>query len=193
MAVSLIPRTVFSLVQPAVWATAARLFVLTTGRAGSKKYRPTVATFYETGLVTALYEQLLMCPTLAHLEIRHEMSYPGAAGTQGAPKRVDLWLRPVNGGNPTLIEAGDFAKRKVENDLQKMKALNPSGANWFLAFFRSPSHASAPWDALQASLNRQGGLNDNLVSVDQRLTTSFTVYRPDGNSDPFGAALIRAV
>ena len=67
-----IPETIFSLVQPAVQALAARLFVLTSGRKGSTKYRPTVNTFYETGIVTALYEHLLMSPILQHLEIRHE-------------------------------------------------------------------------------------------------------------------------
>ena len=51
-----IPRTVFALTEPAVWALAARLLILTTGRKGSKEHQPTVATFYETGIVTALYE-----------------------------------------------------------------------------------------------------------------------------------------
>ena len=192
MSVSKIPKTVFSLVQPAVWAVASRLFVLTTGRAGSARFKPTVATFYETGLVTALYEQLLMSPTLSHFEIRHEMPYPNPTSAAGAPKRVDLWLRPVKGGQPHLIEAGDFTKQKTQADLIKMNGLNASGCNWFLAFFRKPPHASDPWTALQASLARQRGLDANLAQVDRRLTTLFLVYRPDGQSDPFGAALIRA-
>lgn len=35
-----IPKTVLALVEPAVQATAARLFVLTTGRAGSARFKP---------------------------------------------------------------------------------------------------------------------------------------------------------
>lgn len=189
MYVSKIPKTIFSLVQPAVQATAARLFVLTTGRAGSAKFQPTVSTFYETGLVTALYEQLLMSPILAGYEIRHEMPYHGQ---QGAPKRVDLWMRPVDGGYPHLIEAGDYSKDKVHSDIAKMKSLNSTGANWFLAFFRGPVQATHPFETLHASINRANGLNPALIEIDRRLATSFAVYRPDGNADPFGAALIRA-
>jgi hypothetical protein len=70
-----IPRTIFALVEPAVWSLAARLLILTTDRRGSAKYQPTVGTFYETGIVTALYEALLMSPVLAHLDIRHEMAF----------------------------------------------------------------------------------------------------------------------
>lgn len=106
---------------------------MTSGRAGSARFKPTVATFYETGLVTALYEQLLMSPNLNHLEIRHEMPYQGPVG---APKQVDLWLRHLDGAHPQLIEAGDFGVGKVHADLAKITALNPRGANWFLAFFR---------------------------------------------------------
>ncbi|HHM12489.1 MAG TPA: hypothetical protein ENJ16_02980 [Planctomycetaceae bacterium] len=188
MYVSKIPKTIISLVQPAVQATAARLFVLTTGRAGSAKYQPTVSTFYETGLVTALYEQLLMSPALASYEIRHEMPYHGPLG---APKRVDLWMRPVGGGYPHLVEAGDYSKEKIHDDISKMNSLNSTGANWFLAFFRGPVQATRPFRTLEASLNRGNGLDPDLIEIDRRLTTSFTVYRPDGNSDPFGAALIR--
>src|SRR5580704_16734152 len=99
MSVSLVPKTIMSLVQPSVQACASRLFVLTAGREGSSNFHPTVNTFYETGLVTWLYEHLLMTPVLKHLEIRHEMPYQGPAG---APKRVDLWIRPPNGGYPHL-------------------------------------------------------------------------------------------
>lgn len=189
MYVSKIPKVIFAHVQPAVMATAARLFVLTTGRAGSSKYQPTVATFYETGLVTALYEQLLMSPALAHLEIRHEMPYQGP---MGAPKRVDLWLRPVNGGYPHLLEAGDFGVGKIHKDVQKMKSLNPNGSNWFLAFFRSPDEAGIPGKVVERSLSRANGLKSTLVDMDWRLVGSFDVYRPDGNHDPFGVALLRA-
>jgi hypothetical protein len=162
---------------------------LTTGRAGSAHFKPTVTSFYETGLVTALYEQLLMSPTLNHLEIRHEMPYHGAVG---APKQVDLWVRHLNGAHPQLIEAGDFAVGKVHKDLAKVVALNPKGANWFLAFFRDAA-ATDPWPVISTSLGRRNGLNPARVGADQKLVTSFTVYRPNGQRDAFGAALLRAV
>ena len=129
-----------------------KLFVLTSDRAGSAKFHPTVSTFYETGLVTSLYEQLLMSPVLQHLEIRHEMPYhsPGA----GAPPRVDLWMRPVNGGYPHLIEAGDFGVGKVHSDLRKIAPFNRNGSNWFLAFFREPNDAADPMAVINASLKR---------------------------------------
>jgi len=185
-----IPKTIFSLVQPAVQALAARLFVLTSGRNGSAKYRPTVNTFYETGIVTSLYEHLLMSPALQHLEIRHEMPYHGPVG---APKRVDLWLRPVNGGHPTLIEAGDFAVGKVHTDLAKIKTLNPNGTNWFLALFRDPvkTNPNDPWTVLTNSLAHGAGLDPAKVEADQTLVTHFEVYRPTGDHDAFGVAFLR--
>jgi len=184
-----IPRIVVAVVRPAVHAVAQRLFVLTTERAGSAKYKPTVATFYETGLVTAVYEHLLMSPTLAHLEIRHEMPYRGAIG---APKRVDLWLRPPKGGYQHLIEAGDFTVKKVHADLKKATSLNPSGANWFLAFFRGEEAGTEPADLIAASLKRRNGLKAKVVKFNPALSVRFKVYRPDGTSDWFGAALLRA-
>jgi hypothetical protein len=185
-----IPQTIFSLVQPAVQSLAARLFVLTSGRKGSAKYRPTVNTFYETGLVTALYEHLLMSPSLQHLEIRHEMPYHGPVG---APKRVDLWIRPVNGGDPILIEAGDFAVGKVHADLDKIGKVNPHGKNWFLAFFRDPEATSPsdPWTVLTKSFAHGAGLDPAKVEADQSLVSHFEVYRPTGDHDTFGVALLR--
>lgn len=185
------PKPLLSLVQPAVYSLASRLFVLSTGRDGSKKFQPTISTFYETGIVTALYEQMLMCPAFKHLEIRHEMPYPGPIG---APKQVDLWSRHLNGAHPQLIEAGDFSVKKAHADLQKATSLNPKGANWFLGFFRgSQPGARDPWAVLSKSLGRSNGLKDSLVRANQGLTTAFEVYRPDGNHDWFGAALLRAL
>jgi hypothetical protein len=188
--VSYIPTTIFSLAKPAVQSLAARLFVLTSGREGSAKYRPTVNTFYETGIVTAPYEHLLMSPLLQHMEIRHEMPYHGPIG---APRRVDLWLRPVNGGLPHLVEAGDFAVGKVHGDLAKIASINPNGKNWFLAFFRDPEKTKPgdPWDVIQKSFQHGAGLDPNEVEADQDLTTHFEVYRPTGNHDTFGVALLR--
>jgi hypothetical protein len=129
-----------------------------------------------------------MSPILANYEIRHEMPYHG---TGGSPKRVDLWLRPVQGGYPHLIEAGDYAKDKIHTDIKKMNGLNSTGANWFLAFFRGPTQAARPFETLEESLNRANGLDPTLIEIDKRLTTAFTVYRPDGTADPFGAALVK--
>lgn len=189
---SYIPQTIFSLVQPAVQSLAARLFVLTSGREGSARYRPTVNTFYETGIVTALYEHLLMSPKLQHLEIRHEMSYK-KKGQLGAPKRVDLWLRHIDGARPVLIEAGDFAVGKVHEDLAKITAINTTGTNWFLAFFRDPEKTNPgdPWNVIQNSFQHGAGLDPAKVEADQSLVTHFEVYRPTGNHDTFGVALLR--
>jgi len=188
VAYSLIPRTIASLIQPAVYSLAGRLFILTTDRSGSNRYKPTVTTFYETSLVTSLYEHLLMSPTLAHLDVRHEMPFPGAAGR---PKQVDLWLRPVNGGYAHCIEAGDFAVGKAHADGRKLRTLNPKGANWFLAFFRDPADAYDPVGTLQASFDRTNGLDGSLLVSDPRLTGHFEVYRPNGDHDPFGFALLK--
>lgn len=51
-----IPRIIFRLGEPAVWSLADRLLILTTDRKGSAKAKPTLATFYGTGMVTSLYE-----------------------------------------------------------------------------------------------------------------------------------------
>ncbi|HEV8071519.1 MAG TPA: hypothetical protein VGP76_27640 [Planctomycetaceae bacterium] len=195
MSVSLVPRTILSLIQPAVSAVAARLFVLTTGRSGSRKFQPTVMSFYETGLVTSLYEQLLMSPVLRNYEIRHEMPY-ASPGVVGSPKRVDIWLRPVGGGYPHLIEAGDFSPGKVNRDCEKMRELNPNGGCWALAFFRGkgrpPANPHQPLAVMNASLANARGLDNEIVEIEHRLVRSFDVYRPDGNHDRFGVAMIRA-
>ena len=185
-----IPTTIFRLVEPAVWTLAARLLILTTDRKGSQKAKPTVATFYETGIVTALYEAMLMSAVLANYDIRHEEPFRSTTG-KGAPKRVDLWLRPHNGGNPILIEAGDFAAGKVHGDLAKIKKLNPKGTNWFLAFFRSGAPAAKPLVELNRSLKRKNGISSKHVKLESKLVQSFQVFRPNGVPDAFGVALIR--
>ena len=186
-----IPRTVFALVEPAVWSLAAELLILTTDRLGSKKHQPNVRTFYETGLVTSLYKAMLMSPVLAHLEIRHEMPFPSPG--KGAPKQVDLWLRPPNGGWPMMIEAGDFGVGKVHRDLEKLKVLNPSGTNWFLAFFRDQRIAPEPLKEMEKSYQRSNGLDNTKVKMEESLVRSFEVYRPNSKSDKFGVALLRGL
>ncbi|HRH16979.1 MAG TPA: hypothetical protein PLS22_05950 [Aquabacterium sp.] len=187
-----IPRTIFRLVEPAVWSLAARLLILTTDRKGSAKAKPTVATFYETGIVTSLYEAMLMSSVLSNYDIRHEEPYKNP-GKRGAPKQVDLWLRPYNGGNPILIEAGDFSPGKVHRDLAKLKRLNPKGSNWFLAFIRKPPKSADPLLELQRSFKRKGGLDATKVKMETVLVTSFDVFRPNGIPDKFGVALLRAL
>lgn len=185
-----IPTTIFRLVEPAVWSLAARLLILTTDRKGSAKSKPTVATFYETGIVTSLYEAMLMSAVLTNYDIRHEEPYKLNAG-RGAPKQVDLWLRPYNGGIPIMIEAGDFSSSKVHRDLEKLKKLNPNGSNWFLAFFRSSPINDDPLEELNRSFKRKKGLDHTKVHLEKSLVTSFDVFRPNGDPDKFGVALLR--
>lgn len=191
MYVSPKPKTVFTLVQASVYTLAVRLFVLTDGRRGSKKYQPTIATFFETGIVTSLYEHMLMSPTLANMEIRHEMPYPGDLYR---PKQVDLWMRPWNGGYPHLIEAGDYSVSKIHSDLRKITALNTHGANWFLAFFRNQEklQMETPAETITTSFKRSNGLDSARIDWDERLTDVFDVYRPNGEHDRFGVALLKA-
>ncbi len=183
---SLIPRTLFSLIEPAVRSLADRLFVLTGGRQGSKKHQVTIASFYETGIVVSLFEFLLMSPELAHLEIRHENPYPGAT----RPFQVDLWIRPPNGGYPHLIEAGDFAPGKLKKDAAKMRALNKRGANWFLAFFREEPDSLHPRRKLREARKRKNSLKGMHIVIDRRLIKSFVIRLP-GQQIHFGCALIR--
>lgn len=187
-----VPKTIFRLVEPAVWSLAARLLILTTDRKGSAKAKPNVATFYETGLVTSLYEAMLMSAALSNYDIRHEEPYKLSAG-KGAPKQVDLWLRPYNGGIPIMIEAGDFAPGKVHRDLAKLKKLNTSGTNWFLAFFRVAPISADPLLELRRSFMRKNGLDDTKVGLEKSLVMSFDVFRPNGVPDKFGAALLRGL
>jgi hypothetical protein len=131
-----------------------------------------------------------MSPILAHLDVRHEMPFPGVAGR---PKQVDLWLRPVNGGYAHCVEAGDFGVGKVHADADKLQKINPRGANWFLAFFRHAPEAANPWQVIQQSFARDNGLRDDVVNADERLTGSFEVYRPNGQHDRFDYSLIEVL
>jgi hypothetical protein len=186
-----VPRTIFALVEPAVWSLAARLLILTTDRKGSAKAKPSVATFYETGIVTSLYEAMLMSAVLSNYDIRHEEPYKKNK-SKGAPKQVDLWLRPHNGGIPILIEAGDFSPGKVHADLAKIRKLNPNGTNWFLAFFRKSPISADPLKELQRSFKRKNGLDSKSVKLEKVLVRSFDVFRPNGTPDKFGVALLRS-
>jgi len=185
-------KTTFELVEPAMWALASKLLILSTERKGAKKHKPSVSTFYETGIVTALYEAMLMSPALANQDIRHEMPDKRLPGAKGAPKQVDLWLRPYNGGVPTMIEAGDFSASKVHRDLNKIKRMNPDGQNWFLAFFRTEPHASNPKACIDKAFRRKNGGLSKRTTYDSRiLLHSFKIYRSRGCYESFGVAMFQ--
>ena len=186
MKLSYLPKTVCKLIEPAMRSVADRLFILTGGRKGSEKYKPTIKSFYETGLVVSLYEFLLMSPTLAHLEIRHEKPYDAKT----RPEQADLWIRPPNGGREHLIECGDFSPSKLKNDADKMRRLNKKGTNWFLAFFRELPDSEEPWNKLQQCRKRKGSLKGLRIHLDERLTKSFTIELPN-ESVRFGYSLIK--
>jgi hypothetical protein len=187
MANALICRVLCGIIEPAVRSLADRLFILTGGRKGSLKHKPTIESFFETGIVVSIYEFLLMSPELAHLEIRHEMPY--VATTR--PEQVDLWIRPPNGGYAHLIEAGDFAPGKLKDDASKMRRLNPPGTNWFLGFFREEPHSSNPWAKLMLCHRRKGSLKGMHIDLNQKLTRSFTIQLPGQPDVHFGYSLIR--
>ncbi len=91
-----------------------------------------------------------------------------------------------------MIEAGDFGVKKVHDDLEKLRTLNPKGINWFLAFFRSGGPALNPLLELKKSFERANGLNDKKVKLEPGLVKSFSVYRPNKEPEPFGIALLKA-
>jgi hypothetical protein len=182
----LISGTLFELVEPAVRSVADRLFVLSGGRKGSAKHRPKISNIFETRIVVAIYEFLLMSPDLAHLEIRHENPYQAKT----RPEQVDIWIRPLNGGHAHIIECGDFTAGKVKSDAEKMRRLNPKGTNWFLAFFREGDAAQNPWDELCRCRNRKGALKRTRVIEEEKFTRSISIRLPN-EVIHFGFALIR--
>jgi len=184
---ALISKSVCGAVEPAVRHVADRLFILTGGRVGSDKRKPTISSFYETGLVVSIFEFLLMMPDLSHLEIVHEKPYP----INTRPKQVDIWIRPPNGGRQTIIEAGDFSPKKVKDDASKMRSLNPKGTNWFLAFFRDEPASIDPWKKIMECRRRKGSLRGCHLEFDQRMVRSFKIELPHQETIHFGYALIR--
>lgn len=194
---TLIPRTLCSVIEPAVRSVADRLFILTAGRQGALRHKPSIEKYYETGLVVAIYEFLLMCPDLAHLEIRHENPYRSTT----RPEQVDLWIRhpPPNAGPAHGIECGDFAVWKLKEDASKLRRLNPNGTNWFLAFFRQQPTPEKPKPATldphgEISRRRkrrgQGGLKWMRIESDRRFAHHFRFALP-GKEVHFGFALIK--
>lgn len=187
-----IVKTTFELIEPAMWSLASKLLILSTERKGAKKYKPSVSTFYETGIITTLYEAMLMSPALANQDIRHEMPDKKLPGVKGAPKQVDLWLRPYNGGVATMIEAGDFSVAKVHRDLNKIRKMNPTGQNWFLAFFRSEPQASDPKSYVLKAFVRKNGLSEDKIYKTRVLYHTFKIYKNRGCYENFGVAMFQS-
>lgn len=183
---ALIVKTVMELIEPAIRSRADRLYVLASGRPGSVHRKPTMATYYETGLVVAIYEFLLMSPELAHLEISHEVKYK----KKTKPEQVDLWIHPRNGGYATLIECGDFTPGKVKSDAKKMRRLNPKGTNWFLAFFRDDESAKNPWRKLKDCRSRKKSLKGKHLDMSEEFTRHFEISLPNQKIN-FGWAMIK--
>ena len=193
---SKIPRTVCGLIEPAVRSVADRLYILTGGRHGSRKHRPSIEKYFETGIVTAIYEHLLMSPTISHLEVRHENPYT----KKTRPEQIDLWIRhpPPNAGPATAIECGDFTPGKLKDDASKLRRLNRNGTNWFLAFFReqptskkqNPSSLN-PYDALIQCRGRKGSLKRVRITIDKRMTKTFRISLPEQDDLIFGFSLVR--
>lgn len=186
-----IPRAVFDLVKPAVISFVHRLLLLTHGRPGSAHSRLELSTLFETGLVTSLYEYLLMSPVFRDYEIRREWKIK--TGTARRPKQIDLWLRPVKGGRPYLIEAGDFTPAKAKNDLNKLHTHDAKAYHFFLAFFRDkPAQAKAPFDVLTKSAKRRtNGLDTAVVDFDEKYCGSFEVFTSQNRTETFGYALLK--
>lgn len=186
-----IVKTTFELVEPAMWGLASKLLILSTERKGAQKHKPSVSTFYETGIVNSLYEAMLMSPALSNQDIRHEMPDKRLPGAKGASKQVDLWMRPYNGGVPTMIEAGDFSIGKVHRDLDKIRKMNPNGQNWFLAFFRTEPHASDPKACIDKAFKRKNGLSSVKIYQNRVLHHTFKIYKSKGAYESFGVAMFQ--
>lgn len=186
-----IPRAVFDLVSPAVVSFVHRLLLLTHGRPGSVHSKLEVSTLFETGLVTSLYEYLLMSPVFRDYEVRREWKIK--TGAKQRPKQIDLWLRPVKGGRPYLIEAGDFTPGKAKNDLNKLHGYDPQAYHYFLAFFRDkPDQAKHPFDALTKSAKRKtNGLDTSVVDFDEKYCGSFELFTSQDRTEDFGYALLK--
>ncbi|WP_153067216.1 hypothetical protein [Steroidobacter cummioxidans] len=123
-----------------------------------------------------------MDPTIGHLDVRHEMKCE--------KERVDLWLRHAKGGIAHFVEVGFFSKKKVEDDLLKLKRLKPNDARWFLAFFRGEM-AKSCGNTVSRSIARANGLDADLMTFNPEHADHFEVYRPGKPGECFGYALIK--
>ena len=185
-----IPRTVFDLVKPSVVFFAYRLLLLTHDRPGSVHANLNVSTLFETGIVTSLYEHLLMSPVLRDYEIRREWRIK--TGKKQRPQQIDLWLRPTKGGHPFLIEVGDFTPGKVKTDLNKCHKFNPKAYCWFLALFRDiPAEARDPFAKLKKTAKNKRGLDTTLIDYDKKYCGTFELFTAPDRKEDFGFALLK--
>lgn len=201
MRTSDIAKEVCGVINPAVRHVADRLFVLSGSRIGVADRKPRIDKFFETSIVVAVFEYLLMLPSLSHLEICHEKPYP----KKTRPEQVDIWIKNPGGGPQTLIEAGDFTPGKLKKDASKMRRLNPRGSNWFLAFFRDQpenGQTEAPSQKPLAKLKKCRGDSKSLkgchLALDEEdvrrgnlIVGSFSINLPGQPTIHFGYALIR--
>lgn len=186
-----IPRAICDLVKPAVVTFVHRLVLLTHGRPGSKESKLEVKTLFETGLVTSLYEYMLMSPVFRDYEIRREWQIRD--GKKQRPKQIDLWLRPVMGGRPFLIEVGDYTPGKVKHDLNKTFAHDAKATHYFLAFFRdTEKHATNPFDVIEKSAIRKSKpLDISIIEYDKKYCSTFEVFTSSDRKEHFGYALFK--
>ncbi len=186
-----IPRAICDLVRPAVVSFVHRLILLSYGRHGSIDSQLEVSTLFETGLVTSLYEYVLMSPVFRDYEIRREWKIKD--GKKQRPKQIDLWLRPVKGGRPFLIEVGDYTPAKVKHDLNKTYSHDAHATHYFLAFFRdTETHATKPFDVIEKSVKRKTKpLDISLIEYDKKYCDTFEVYTSANRREHFGYALFK--
>jgi hypothetical protein len=185
-----IPRTIFDLVKPSVVFFAYRLLLLTHNRPGSAHSRLEVATLFETGIVTSLYEHMLMSPSLREYEIRREWKI--RTGARQRPEQIDLWLRPKGGGRPFLVEVGDYTAAKAKHDLNKCHTHDPNAYCWFLALFRDkPNEARDPFGKLTRSASNRRGLDTTIIDFDKKYCGTFELFTAPDRKEDFGFALLK--
>lgn len=190
-----VASALFDMVEPALRFVAHDLQVLTTNRPGNKEYHPSVLDLYETTLVFQVYRHLLMYSELRDYDVRWEMPVD--------TKWVDLWLRPLCGGEPNLVEAGDFTVIKVHEDLDKLRSLKPNSPRYFLAFFRNnkvddtnePSKGQLdPAAFIKDSMAMPiSGLDPEKVEYNPVYCRSIKVVGPENRTVVVGYALLKGL
>jgi hypothetical protein len=192
---SKVPSAIFDMVEPALRFAAHDIQVLTANRPGNKDFHPSVLDLYETTLVYQVYRFMLMYSELRDYDVRWEMPMH--------PKQVDLWLRPLGGGEPSLVEVGDFEVDKVHGDLKKLKGLAPKSPWYFMAFFREnkdkktgePSRGQLDPSSFIADsfAMKTYGLDGTMVEYHPEYCRSIAIAGPAGRTDVVGYALLKGL
>ncbi|QOJ00844.1 MAG: hypothetical protein HRU70_10205 [Phycisphaeraceae bacterium] len=192
---SKVASAIFDMVEPALRFVAHDLQVLTANRPGNKDFHPSVLDLYETTLVFQVYRHMLMYSELRDYDVRWEMP-------MGA-KYVDLWMRPLGGGEPNLVEAGDFTVPKVHDDLEKLRTLASKSHWYFLAFFRTnkddtkgePSEGQLdPAKYIKDSMAMpKYGLDPSKVEYNPEYCRSIRIVGPGERTDVVGYALLKGL